>query len=103
MNIFREAKAISHAELRIRSIRKKPFSSKYVVRLIRGDQRAKIVLNKAAAEKLIPILDHHDLLGKRNASMIMAVLDKAEGLKKDVQKRMEKAANDDDFDQQKAA
>jgi len=49
MSIIREAtKIISRVEMRIRRSKKLPFSNKYVFRLIRGDMRAKIVMNGGA-------------------------------------------------------
>lgn len=107
---MREAtKIITSLEMRIRRSKKLPFSNKYVFRLIRGDKRAKIVLNKEAAQALFPHLDHLDLLAAQNASLFIGVIGNAPSLKKAIVKRLPKektgqqAANDESYSQKKAA
>ena len=102
MSILREAtKIITSLEMRIRRSKKLPFSKKYVFRLIRGNKRAKLVLNKEAAEALFPHLDHLDLLAKQDASLFLGVIGSADQLKAAVTKRMpkevteQKVANND--------
>lgn len=107
MSLMREAtKIITSLEMRIRRSKKLPFSSKYVFRLIRGNKRAKIILNKEAAEVLFPHLDHLDLLAKQNASLFLGVIGNTEQLKAAVVKRLPKEAMEQKAttnDQQKKA
>lgn len=86
-NLFREAKAVGHAEFRISRVRK--FFGKYKFTLVRGGQRAKISMNKKAIEHFFPHIDKVKTL--RGNSIRVALVAKNLEVKK--------ATNDDNYNQ----
>lgn len=71
-NLFREAKAVGHAEFRISRVRK--LFGKYKFTLVRGRQRAKISMNKQAIKQFFPHIDKVKTL--RGNSIILALVAK---------------------------
>ncbi len=71
-NLFREAKAVGHAEFRIVRVRK--FFGKYKFTLRRQGQRTKITMNKEAMHHFFPHIDKVKTL--KGNSIILALVAK---------------------------